>query len=131
MTDLNGKIAIVSGAGGALGSVVAAKLHAAGAKLALIDRDEKNLIKIVQEHGIPNGEFVLGAVDLTQHAEIDTFLKRVTSQFGQVDFLVNVAGGFTYSGAVHEMNPDDWDAMLSSQQQNRVFAQCRSRQTAW
>ncbi len=113
MSELNGKIALISGAGGALGSVLAQRLHKVGVKLALIDRNEENLRKIVQEHGIPDGEFLLGAVDLTQHAEIEAFLKRVVAQFGQVDILVNVAGGFTYSGSVHEMNLDDWDAMLT------------------
>jgi len=113
MNELKDKVAIISGAGGALGSVVAQRLHHSGAKLALIDRNEENLQKIVQEHGIPNGESLLGAVDLTQSAEIAAFMEQVVAQFGKVDVLVNVAGGFVYSGAVHEMKFEDWDAMLT------------------
>lgn len=113
MDELKSKVAIISGAGGALGRVVAQRLHYAGAKLALIDRNEEGLRKIVQEHGIPDGELLLGAVDLTQPAEITNFLEQVVAKFGQVDVLVNVAGGFVYSGAVHEMKLEDWDAMLT------------------
>lgn len=112
-TELNGKVAIISGAGGALGTAVVRRFQAEGTKLALIDVKEEALQRVSADLGLSDDTTLLGAVDLTQKADVDAFVEKAVAKFGQVDIVANIAGGFKFSGPVHLMNPDDLDAMIA------------------
>ncbi len=92
-TDLSGKVAVVTGAGGVLCSYFAKVLARAGAKVALLDKNEEQANKyaeeIVQEGGIAKayGCNVLDKAMCSQAAE------RVLNELGSCDILVNGAGG--------------------------------------
>lgn len=107
--ELSGKIAVVSGAGGNLGMAVMHRLHAEGVKIAAIDRNADGLRKRLAEQGIPDAVFDIGAVDLTQKAAVDAFIARQA----HIDILLNIAGGFAYSGPVHDMDEAGWDEMMT------------------
>lgn len=111
--ELNDKVAVISGAGGSLGRAVVRRLRAEGARLALIDRNEEALKQFVQELGLSEETALVGAIDLTRKADVDTFVASTIETFGQADILVNIAGAFTFSGPVFRMKPDDLDAMVS------------------
>ena len=64
--ELNGKIAVVSGATGNLGAAVVSRLRAEGVKLALIERNEERGRQLARDLSIPDDSVVFGAVDLTQ-----------------------------------------------------------------
>lgn len=110
--ELNGKVAVISGAGGNLGRAVARRLRAENARLALIDINAQALEAFVQEQGWPEETVQIGAVDLTRKDEVDRFIERVTAAFGQIDILVNVAGGFKM-GLSYEMGERDWDFLMN------------------
>ena len=78
--DLKGKVAVVTGAGGVLCSIMAEALAAAGAKVALLDRNEEAAQKfadeIVKDGGIAKG-----------------YAAKVLVDFGKCDILINGAGG--------------------------------------
>src|SRR5262245_95472 len=107
--ELTGKVAVISGAAGNLGRAVVRRLHGEGVRLALIGIAEERLQKTVAELGLSAEEAISGAVDLTRQVEVENFLDRVLQTFGQVDILVNIAGGFVYSGSVAEMNLEDME----------------------
>lgn len=112
--ELNGKVAVISGAGGNLGLAVLRRLHEHGVKLALIDRKEESLRLRLREAGIDDSKVLIGALDLTQKRQaIDEFIQQVVAQHGRVDILVNVAGGFRVGGPVHEMDEEIWDFMMN------------------
>ncbi|HZO91559.1 MAG TPA: SDR family NAD(P)-dependent oxidoreductase [Chthonomonadaceae bacterium] len=111
--ELSGKVAIISGAGGSLGRAVARRLHAENVRLALIDQREEALRKVSAELGLQQGSVLIGALDLTQKAAVDAFVAQAAATFGRIDILANIAGGFAFSGPVHEMDMGDLDAMLS------------------
>jgi NAD(P)-dependent dehydrogenase (short-subunit alcohol dehydrogenase family) len=112
-TELDGKVAVISGAGGALGRAVVRRLYTENLRLALIDQNEEALRSVVTALGLEETKVLLGAVDLTQRAAVDAFVGKVAAAFGALDILVNIAGGFTFSGPVQEMNLDDLDAMFA------------------
>lgn len=110
--ELHGKVVLITGAGGNLGRAVAQRFHAEGSRLALIDRNTETLQACLTELGFAEGDTLLGAVDLTQKQAVEDFITQAVEKFGKVDVLVNVAGGFRFSGLVHESNPEDLDFLF-------------------
>ncbi|MGN9912847.1 SDR family oxidoreductase [Phytohabitans sp. LJ34] len=101
---LSGKRAVVTGAAGALGTVIAKHLTAEGAQVAGLDLNADGLAA--------NGALTLTEpVDLTDFDAVQTAVGRVTGVWGGVDILVNGAGG----GAVaffHEMSYETWTTQV-------------------
>jgi NAD(P)-dependent dehydrogenase (short-subunit alcohol dehydrogenase family) len=111
-SELSGKVAVISGAGGSLGRAVVRRFHAENVRFALIDRNAEALRDLIETIGMKPEDALLGAVDLTQKAEVEAFVEKATAQFGTLDILVNVAGGFVFSGPVQEMNAEELDQMF-------------------
>ena len=91
--DLSGKVAVVTGAGGVLCSMMAAALAAAGAKVALLDRNQQAAQKfadeIVADGGIAKGY----AANVLMKDSLAECHKQVLADFGKCDILINGAGG--------------------------------------
>ncbi len=107
MKDLNGKVAVVTGAGSGIGRALAIQLASAGAKLALCDINLKGLNETKQLLKVQNdkGKINLYQLDVSQKEEIDVFTAQVISDFGTVDLVINNAG-VSSSGRVHELTYD-------------------------
>ena len=92
-TNLSGKVAVVTGAGGVICSVLAKSLSVAGAKVALLDLNEeaakKYASEIVAEGGVAKG-YKANVLDKASLAECH---KQVLKDFGKCDILINGAGG--------------------------------------
>ena len=91
--DLKGKVAVVTGAGGVICSMLAEALAAAGAKVALLDlngeRAEEFAKQIVKDGGVAKG---YSANVLNKQSLADCH-KQVLNDLGKCDILVNGAGG--------------------------------------
>ena len=92
-TDLKGKVAVVTGAGGVICSVLAKALAAAGAKVALLDRTvekaEEAAAEIRAEGGIARGYYA-NVLDLKA---LEECRQKVLADLGPCDILINGAGG--------------------------------------
>jgi NAD(P)-dependent dehydrogenase (short-subunit alcohol dehydrogenase family) len=135
MFDFSGKVVLVTGASGALGSTVARAFRAGGARLALTDRNVMKLGQLVA--GLdPEGERTFAqACDLGHAADVDHLVQSVVERCERIDVLVNVAGAFRGGKPVHETPLDDWDAMLDSNARSvfllsRAVAQVMVRQAS-
>ncbi|MDO5695853.1 MAG: glucose 1-dehydrogenase [Eubacteriales bacterium] len=109
--DLTGRVAIVTGASGGLGLQMAAALGHQGAKLALVDMDDKALADA--EAGLlKKGYEVLGCTcDVSKSDQVEDTVKAVVSHFGQVDILVNNAG-IGLGSPILEITDETWEKML-------------------
>lgn len=91
--DLTGKVAVVTGAGGVLCSLMAASLAAAGAKVALLDRNveaaQKFADEIVKDGGVAKGY----AANVLEKESLAECHKKVLADLGKCDILINGAGG--------------------------------------
>lgn len=91
--SLKGKVVVVTGGGGAIAGVIAQGLAQCGAKVALLDKSLEAAShvseKIVQEG---YGAIAL-QMDVLQKASIEDSCKKVVAEFGQIDCLINGAGG--------------------------------------
>ncbi len=100
MSEFDGKVVLVTGAAGALGSATAAHFAALGATLALLD-----VVSI-------DGRHYARVCDLTDPAACRDAVAAIESDVGPVDVLANIAGGFTMGQAVHETSDETWDFMM-------------------
>lgn len=112
MGNLDGKVALVTGAGRGIGQQIAKKLAEAGAKVAVVDLQEdwcRETVDLVEAAG--STALALGC-NVAESAEVDACVKRVVETFDTVDVLVNNAG-ITKDGLLMRMSDADWDAVLN------------------
>ena len=83
------QVAIVTGAASGLGFAIARKLGNDGARVALLDLNESQLLSAADEIGENASPFIL---DLTDEAQVANTIDRIDERFGRIDILVNSAG---------------------------------------
>lgn len=88
-----GKIAVVTGAGGTLGSAVAVDLARRGAKTALLGRTLEKLERVAARIREAGGTALAVAVDVTDAASVEAARQVIHQEWGPCAFLVNSAGG--------------------------------------
>ena len=91
--SLEGKVAIVTGGTGVLGSVMCKALANAGAKVALIGRRKEVADALAQEIKKSGGDAIGISADVLQQKQLLEARKIILDQFGAIDILVNGAGG--------------------------------------
>jgi len=109
MGRLDGKIAVVTGAGQGIGRGIAEKLAAEGATVAVSDINEAT----AKETAGAIGSGAIGIrVDVTSRESVDSMVEQVHHQFGRIDVLVNNAG-WDKAGPFVDSDPADWDRVIS------------------
>jgi NAD(P)-dependent dehydrogenase (short-subunit alcohol dehydrogenase family) len=102
---MDGKVIVVTGALGALGSVVVDLALARGARVASVDHAPTQVPASANQ-------FELGGVDLTDAAAAKKAIDAATSHFGKLDALINIAGGFAFE-TVADGDPKTWQRMYA------------------
>ncbi len=101
--NLRGKVVVVTGGFGALGSAIVKTLTEAGAKVAILDHAPA-------PPGQPADSLRFGGIDLAQEGATTALMQRIATESCRLDGLVNVAGGFRFDklegGAL-----DSWDTL--------------------
>jgi len=116
---LDGKVAIVTGAGHGIGRGHALELAKQGAKVVVNDlggsvggegasRDADLTVKLVESRG---GTAVANYEDVSDHEGAGRMIAQAVDTWGKLDILVNNAG-IVRDGAIWNMTPDDFDAVL-------------------
>ena len=108
MFNLDGKIALITGAAGGLGDKIARTLHAQGATLALTDMRAEPMEKLKAELGDRVEYFV---ANLTNSDDVNNLVKNVEEKMGRIDILVNNAG-LTRDNLFMRMSDEDWQLVL-------------------
>ncbi|WP_374572147.1 SDR family NAD(P)-dependent oxidoreductase [Phenylobacterium sp.] len=102
---MSGRVVVVTGAFGALGSAVAWAAAEEGARVALIDFAATPPAGLIEACG-PDA-FAQGGVDLTDPAATQAAVDAVAERFGGIDVLLNIAGGFRWE-TLEGGSPDSW-----------------------
>jgi NAD(P)-dependent dehydrogenase (short-subunit alcohol dehydrogenase family) len=88
---LDGKVAVVTGAAGVIGTATITLLAERGAKIVAVDRREQDLKAAVRE--LPaSAEALVVAADVTQEDEVADYVRAATNRFGTIDVFYNNAG---------------------------------------
>ena len=108
MYDLQGKVAVITGAGSGIGRALSIALAKEGCVLALADINEaglKETARLAQAHGVKVSSH---RVDVSDKEQMRTFPEEVVKAHGRVQVLVNNAG-VTVSHTVHDMTLEDFE----------------------
>lgn len=107
---LDNKIAIVTGGGTGLGRAMALALAEAGADIVLAGRRSEPIEAVARQITDLGRHSLAIPADVTNSSQVDSLIARVIQEFGQIDVLINNAGG---GGAgrgktLFELTDDDW-----------------------
>lgn len=108
---LEGKIAIITGAGRGIGRATARLLAAQGARIVAADLDERSLAETESLISKSGGKVRTLPGDVTASDFAKRLVDATLEQFGGIDILVNNAG-FTWDGTLHKMTDEQWQCML-------------------
>ena len=113
MTDLQGHVALVTGASQGIGRACALELASCGATVALAARNEQKLAEVSSEIAAAGGQASVFKMDVANEEEIKAAIKAVIGQLGKIDILVNNAG-ITHDQLVLRMKRADWDSVINT-----------------
>jgi len=123
--DLNGTVAIVTGAAGDIGGGLARELAAAGSDITIADigvsesgneddskpNNRERALELADELESMGAKTLLIECDVTDAEQVETMVESTVEEFGQLDILMSNAGIITAS-SVEEMDEDEWDAVM-------------------
>ena len=109
MFDLNGKVALVTGATGALGGEIARALHAQGATLAISGTRQESLDKLAGELGERVQAF---PCDLSNRESTEALVPAVEKTFEKLDILVANAG-VNRDNLFVQLSDEEWDKVIA------------------
>lgn len=112
MDDLSGKVVLVTGASGNLGSAVARAFHTAGVHLVLADRAADRLPGLFPDLAASPQHMLCGVVDAADPDSVQYWVDAAIARFGRLDVLANTIGGYKAGTPTHETSLETWDFML-------------------
>ena len=115
MKRLQDKIAVVTGGNGVLGGAIAKGFAAEGAKVGIMGRTEATVNQKVEEIKAAGGDAFALVADVLDREKLEACKESVLQNYGQVDILVNAAGGnvkgavITPEQSIFDLNIEDFD----------------------
>src|SRR4030042_2052015 len=110
---LRNKNAIVTGAARGMGFAIAKAIYQEGARVALIDIDEKAVIDSAQQLDRDRNRTIGRRIDVTNRTEVNALIQEVKTLWGSVDILVNNAGGALNTPyLLEEIQEKDWNLVV-------------------
>jgi 3-oxoacyl-[acyl-carrier protein] reductase len=110
--DLNGKIAIVTGASQGIGETIAVEMAKSGANVFCLARN-KNALESTINKIISNGDKASAySCDISDNEQFNNIVTDIFKEYGSIDILVNNAG-ITNDTLLMRMSDDQWDSVLN------------------
>jgi NAD(P)-dependent dehydrogenase (short-subunit alcohol dehydrogenase family) len=117
MASLENKVIAITGAGSGIGRVTALECAKRGASLALSDRDEASLSRLLGELKEQGVTAITTVVDVTNSDQVDGWIKETVAHFGRLDGAANIAGVVGQPGGkvfanITEITNEHWSTIL-------------------
>lgn len=112
-SKLDGKKALIIGAGGGMGKSISAALAREGVTAVLLGRSESSLLEATDECERQGARGVPLTFDITQIESIEAVVSKATGILGGLNFLINCAGIYE-GGAAYEVDLEKWDKVLDT-----------------
>lgn len=122
--SLEGRVALVTGAGRGIGKQIAIRLAQAGAEVILTSRTAEGAEAAAAQIEKSGGKVRGVALDVSNPDDVDSVIKTLLSDYGTIPLLVNNAG-ITRDNLLLRMKRKDWDVVLSTNLTG-VYSLCRA-----
>ncbi len=123
--NLEGNVAIVTGASRGLGREMATALAEAGADVVIGSRNRAAITKAAEQISSATGRKVVGwALDVTKRSSVEAVVARTIEEFGKIDVLVNNAG-INVRSPIGQITDEDWH-LIQQVNVTGVFYCCRA-----
>jgi 3-oxoacyl-[acyl-carrier protein] reductase len=111
MSSLNGKTALITGAGRGIGRATAIALAKEGVNIGMIGLNMANLEKVSAELEQYDVKVSAATADVTDLESVHHAVEHIKSDLGAVDILINNAGIAKFGGFL-ELTPEDWESII-------------------
>lgn len=111
---LKGKTALITGAGSGIGKATALLFAKEGARVAALERDEKDLQKVVARIEKAGGTAAVVPADISSPMEMRRALEKTIETFGRLDIVFANAGINGVWAPIDELEPEEWDKTIET-----------------
>ena len=108
MSVLNGRVAVITGAGRGIGRAIAERFASEGADIAICARTVRDLEVTTTSIKARGRRCYAAAADMSDPTSTKQFCDGVIETFGTIDILVNNAGAYLERGTIADSDPDTW-----------------------
>ncbi|RPD50681.1 3-ketoacyl-ACP reductase [Paracnuella aquatica] len=111
MESLQGKIALVTGAGKGIGKAVALALATEGVHVGLLARSEGDLQQVAETAAAKGVKVSVAVADITNLDAVNAAVAKISSELGPIDILINNAGTAAFGGFL-QLEPAQWEQII-------------------
>ncbi|HYH15571.1 MAG TPA: 3-ketoacyl-ACP reductase [Flavisolibacter sp.] len=111
MESLQGKVALVTGAGKGIGKAIAIALAKEGVHVGLVARTENDIKEVARQINELGVKALYTTADVSNRTEVEAAVTQVLGGLGPIDILINNAGTATF-GNFLELEPEVWEAQV-------------------
>ncbi len=111
--QLNGKTALITGAGSGIGKAAAILFAKEGARVAALGRTQDELQATVDEINANGGEAIVVTADISDAGEMEKAVAETIEKFGRLDTVFANAGINGVWAPIEELTPEEWDATIN------------------
>ena len=106
--EFSGKVALVTGGANGIGRAAAESMAKAGARIVIVDRDEKGGKAAAASITAGGGKAIFVPADVSKSADVESYVKAALDEFGRIDCFFNNAGIEGVVRATAEYDEADW-----------------------
>ena len=114
MADMNGRVALITGASSGIGAATAEAFAARGASVVLAARREEELASTVRKIEAAGGRASYVRANVSLAADVENMVAHTLTTFGRLDYAVNNAGYEGTVASIAETTEEEWDRVMNT-----------------